>query len=148
VAPIERRAEAVWEGSLTEGSGSASGTSSGAFASLPVTWGSRVERADDRTSPEELLATAHAACYAMALSNVLAERGAPPTRLRVSALVSAELGGDGLRVVSSELHVAGSVPGIDEAAFAEAAEEGERGCPISNALRGNVDIRVQASLDS
>ena len=146
MAPIERRAEAVWEGSLQEGRGSAVGMS-GAFADLPVTWASRVEEADGRTSPEELLATAHAACYAMALSNVLAERGTPPERLRVSAVVGAQLDG-GLSVVSSELTVRGSVPGIDEDAFAEAAEEGERSCPISNAVRGNLDIRVQASLDS
>ncbi len=146
MAPIERRAEAVWEGSLLEGSGSASGAS-GAFEALPVTWASRVEDPAGRTSPEELIAAAHAACYAMALSNVLAERGTPPERLHVSAVVSAELG-NGLRVVSSELTVRGSVPGMDGHAFAQAAEEGDRSCPVSNGLRGNLDIRVQASLDS
>ena len=147
MAPIQRRAEAVWEGSLTDGRGTASGTM-GAFEAVPVTWASRVEDADGRTSPEELLATAHAACYAMALSNVLAGRGTPPGRLRVTAVVSAELGEGGLRVTSSDLTVDGSVPGIDEDAFVEAAEEGNRSCPISNALRGNLEIRVQASLDS
>jgi lipoyl-dependent peroxiredoxin len=148
MAAIERRAEVVWEGSLTEGSGTASGTSSGALDALPVTWTSRVEQPDERTSPEELLAVAHASCYAMALSNALAGRGMPPERLNVTAVVSAELGDEGLQVTGSDLSVSGAVPGLDESAFTDAAEEGERNCPISNALRGNLDIRVKASLEA
>jgi len=147
VAGIERRANAVWEGDLARGSGTVTG-GTGAGPELPVTWASRVERPDGRTSPEELLAEAHAACYAMAFSNVLSGAGNPPERLEVSAVVSAELGDEGLRVTTSELTVSGHVPGMDAAEFERLAQEGERNCPISNVLRGNLDIRVNASLES
>ncbi len=119
---------------------------SGGLADLPVTWSARVERSDGRTSPEELIAAAHAACYAMAFSNVLNEAGSPPQRLDVSAVVGAELGEDGLRVVSSDLTVHGRVPGMDAAAFARHAGDAERACPVSNALRGNLEIRVHPTL--
>jgi lipoyl-dependent peroxiredoxin len=148
VAGFERRAEVVWEGGLAQGSGTVTAVSSGAVSDLPVTWASRVERADGRTSPEELLAEAHAACYAMAFSHALNEAGNPPERLEVSGVVSAELGDDGLRVTASELTVVGRVPGMDGAEFERVAGEAERSCPISNALRGNLDIRVQARLET
>jgi osmotically inducible protein OsmC len=143
---IERSAHVVWRGGLDRGSGTVSARS-GAVEELPVTWTSRVERPDGRTSPEELIAGAHAACYAMAFSNVLNEAGNPPDQLDVEAVVSAELGDEGLRVTSSVLDVTGRVPGMDAAEFERLAQEGERSCPVSNALRGNVDIRVNARLE-
>ena len=147
MAGIERRAEVVWEGTLANGSGTAAASSSGAFGPLPVTWASRTERSEGRTSPEELVAVAHASCYAMALSHVLAEAGSPPDRLAVSAVVGAELGDEGLRITSSELTVTGRVPGLDASDFSRHAQDAERGCPVSNALRGNVEIRVDARLE-
>ena len=141
---IERRAQAVWEGDLVSGNGRVSG-GSGALADLAVTWTSRTEQPDGRTSPEELVAAAHAACYAMALSNTLANAGTPAEELRVEAVVSADLGEDGLAVTDSEISVSGRVPGLDPAEFERAAAEADRGCPISNALRGNLDVRVRTS---
>ena len=147
MAGIERKAEVVWEGTLAAGSGEASGVSSGAFGPLPVTWAARTEEAEGKTSPEELVAAAHAACYAMAFAHVLAEAGSPADRLSVSAVVGAELGDDGLRITSSELTVTGRVPGLDAADFSRHAQDAERGCPVSNALRGNIEIRVDARLE-
>ena len=144
----DRRAEATWEGDLPSGKGTLDLVSSNAASSLDVTWASRVETPDGRTSPEELLAAAHASCYAMAFSNVLAKGGTPAERLHVTAVVS--LGpkeGGGIRVTESKLTVRGRVPGMDGAAFQEAAETGEQGCPISNAIRGNVAITVEATLE-
>jgi osmotically inducible protein OsmC len=146
MAGIERSARVVWQGELSRGSGTVS-AGSGAVEELPVTWTSRTERPDGRTSPEELIAAAHAACYAMAFSNVLNEAGSPPDELDVEAVVSADLGDEGLRVTSSVLEVAGRVPGMDQAEFERLAQDGERSCPVSNALRGNLDIRVNARLE-
>jgi osmotically inducible protein OsmC len=146
VAGIERRASVVWRGNLAQGSGTVS-AGSGAVDELPVTWSSRTEQAGGRTSPEELIAEAHAACYAMALSHALNEAGNPPERLDVDAVVAAELGDEGLRVTTSVLDVAGRVPGMDAAEFERLAREADRGCPVSNALRGNVEIRVNARLE-
>ncbi len=148
MATAERRAHAVWEGSLTEGSGEVELVSSG-VGKYPVTWASRVERPDGRTSPEELLAAAHAACYAMAFSATLGGGGNPPERLEVTATVSLDpKEGGGVEVTRSALEVRGVVPGMDQAGFQAAAEQGEQGCPISNALRNNVRITVQATLES
>jgi lipoyl-dependent peroxiredoxin len=147
MAQAERRAEADWEGNLLEGSGRLELVSSES-ASLPVTWASRVESPDRRTSPEELLAGAHASCYAMAFAHALAQAGTPPERLHVTAVVSLNpKEGGGIQVTDSALEVTGSIPGLDQAAFQTAAEEGEKGCPISNAIRGNVAITVTATLD-
>jgi len=144
----ERRAEVVWEGNLTQGRGTITSTGSGAFAGgLPVTWASRVERSDGRTSPEELIAMAHASCYAMALSHTLNQAGTPPERLQVSAVVTVEQTSGGIKVGESRLDVRGRVPGIDQARFDEMARQGEQGCPISNALRNNVDIKLNATLE-
>ena len=145
MAGIERKAEVVWEGALT-GAGTAT-AGSGALRDLPVTWASRVERPDGATSPEELIAAAHAACYAMAFSNTLNDAGNPPERLHVTAVVSAELDDEGLAVTASDLTVAGRVPGMDAGEFQRLADEGERSCPVSNALRGNIEIRVHATLE-
>jgi osmotically inducible protein OsmC len=147
MATAERRAEADWEGNLLEGSGRLELTSSES-ATLPVTWASRVESPDGRTSPEELVAGAHASCYAMAFSHALAQAGTPPERLHVSAVVSLNpKEGGGVEVTDSALNVRGVVPGLDQAAFQAAAEDAEKGCPISNAIRGNVAISVSATLD-
>jgi len=113
---------------------------------LPVTWASRAESPEGRTSPEELVAAAHAACYCMALSNGLGKAGTPPTKLEVSASVTFEVGDAGARVASSALTVRGEVPGIAAAAFREAAEAAKDGCPISKALTGNVELSVEATL--
>jgi osmotically inducible protein OsmC len=146
VATADRRAEAQWEGALTTGSGEVSFASSGA-GSFPVTWASRVEKPDGRTSPEELLAAAHAACYAMAFSATLGRGGNPPERLHVVSTVSLNpKEGGGFEVTDSRLEVTGVVPGIDQAGFQAAAEAAEQGCPISNAIRRNVAVLVTASL--
>ena len=141
-----RRAEATWNGDLMSGSGVVSAVSSGAFTDLPVTWVSRAEEPGGKTSPEELVAAAHAACYCMALSNGLSKAGTPPTKLEVSATVTFEVGEAGARVASSALTVRGEVAGVDAATFTEAAETAKDGCPISKALQGNVDLSVEATL--
>ena len=142
----QRTAEAVWEGSLAQGTGAVTLTSSGAAGPVPVTWASRSERSDGRTSPEELVAAAHASCYCMALSHILGEAGTPPERLEASATVTfAQIEG-GFKVASSALTVKGVVPGLDAAGFKKAAEEAKDGCPISGALKGNVALSVEASL--
>jgi osmotically inducible protein OsmC len=146
MAGIERSARVVWRGGLAQGSGTVTARS-GAVEGLPVTWAARTERPDGKTSPEELIAAAHAACYAMAFSNVLNRAGNPPDQLDVEAVVSAELGEAGLRVTSSVLDVTGRVPGMDAGEFERLAQEGERSCPVSNALRGNLEIRVNARLE-
>jgi lipoyl-dependent peroxiredoxin len=143
---IERRAEVVWEGALTDGRGTAT-AGSGALE-VPVTWGSRVEDADGRTSPEELIAMAHASCYAMALSGALNRAGNPPERLEVSAVVTAGIGDEGLAVESSDLTVVARVPGMDQSDFERHAVDADRSCPVSNALRGNLEIRIHPTLES
>ena len=145
---LERRARVSWEGDLAQGGGMVS-AASGAFTEQQVSWPARTEEPDGKTSPEELIAAAHASCYAMAFSSVLAKRGHPPEHLELTATVTFEPkeGGGGYEVTSSRLEARGRVPGLDQAAFAEAAEEGEQGCPVSNALRGSLDISVDARLD-
>jgi lipoyl-dependent peroxiredoxin len=143
-----RRADVVWEGDLMKGKGTLNASTSKAFSSLPVSWASRTENADGRTSPEELLASAHASCFAMALSFGLANGGTPPERLEVSAAVTFDKVGEGFKVVSSALTVRGKVPGLDEAGFKKAAEGAKDGCPISGALKGNVDLSVDARLEN
>lgn len=142
-----RRAEATWSGALTTGSGVVSARSSGAFDDLPVTWAARTETSDGRTSPEELLAAAHAACFSMALSGALGRAGTPPERLDVSAEVTFDKLEAGWRVVSSAITVRGRVPGMTEADFLAAAESTRDGCPISVALAGNVALSVEATLE-
>jgi lipoyl-dependent peroxiredoxin len=143
-----RTAEVTWNGSLAEGAGTIDYVTSGAFARLPVTWASRTEAADGRTSPEELLASAHASCYAMSLSGKLGRNGTPPTSLEITATVTFDKGEAGWGVVSSALTVRGNVPGIDAATFVELAEAAKDGCPISQALKGNVALSVEATLEA
>lgn len=142
-----RIAEVSWNGSLAEGKGSIDYVTSGAFTRLPVTWASRTEASDGRTSPEELVAAAHASCYAMAFSGSLGRNGTPPTALRVKATVTFDKLESGWKVASSALDVRGTVDGIDAAKFAELAEAAKDGCPISQALKGNVALSVTARLE-
>jgi osmotically inducible protein OsmC len=139
----QSRATTVWEGDLALGAGTTT-PESGAFPPVDVSWASRTKRAAGKTSPEELLAAAHASCYCMALANELAEAGTPPERLETSATVEFEPG-EGVR--SSHIVVRGRVPGIDQDAFSNAASAAGEGCPISGALKGNVDITVDATLE-
>lgn len=142
-----RRAEVSWGGDLMSGSGVVSATSSGAFADLPVSWAARTEAPGGKTSPEELVAAAHASCYAMAFSGGLARGGTPPQHLSVSAVVTFDKLDAGWTVVSSALTVRGQVAGISEADFIAAAEAARDGCPISRALVGNVALSVDAALE-
>jgi osmotically inducible protein OsmC len=142
-----RRAEATWSGPLVTGSGTVSAVSSSTFTDLAVTWSARTEMSDGKTSPEELLAAAHSACFAMALSGSLARAGTPPERLDVAAEVTFDKVEAGWRVVSSALTVVGRVPGISAEGFEAAAQETKTGCPISQALIGNVALSVEATLE-
>jgi lipoyl-dependent peroxiredoxin len=139
------RAEVTWNGNLFQGSGTAR-SESGVIPEVPVSWASRIERTKGKTSPEELIAMAHASCFAMALSNTLDKAGSPPTRLEITAVVAFEKVGEGNKITTSELEVRGEVPGLDQARFEELARQGEQGCPVSNALRNNVQISVKAEL--
>ncbi len=144
MASAERTATTVWEGDLAHGSGTLSLTS-GATGDLPVTWASRTERSDGKTSPEELIAAAHASCFSMALSHGLAEAGHPPERLEVSATVTLSLDG-GPKVTRSHINVRGTVPGLDADGLVDAAEDAAKNCPVSGALKGNLEITVDAEL--
>lgn len=143
-----RRAEATWSGPLTTGSGTVSARSSALFSDLAVSWAARTEAPAGMTSPEELMAAAHAACFSMALSGSLARAGTPPDRLDVTAEVTFDKLEAGWRVVSSALTVRGVVPGMSAADFDAAAEATRTGCPISVAIAGNVAITVKATLQS
>ena len=145
--PAIRKATVAWEGDLRSGKGVVSASTSQAFTSLPVTWASRTESADGRTSPEELVAAAHASCFSMAFSGGLGRAGTPPQKLEVEATVTFDQVEGGWRVVSSALKVRGQVPGIDEAGFQKAAEGAKDGCPISQALKSNVALSVEATLE-
>ncbi len=141
---MERHADVVWEGDL-KGTGRLR-VGSGAFPEQTVTFSARTESADGKTSPEEMIAAAHATCFAMAFSNTLATSGSPPERLEVSATCSLERTQGGLRITSVDLRVRGRVPGIEQPRFQELAQTAEQRCPVSNALRGNVEVRVRAEL--
>ena len=142
----ERSAQVTWQGDLMSGSGEIQEVPSGAFGPLQVSWAARAE--DDhggKTSPEELIAAAHAACFAMALSHGLAQAGHAPERLETSATVTFV---PGTGITKSALTVVGAVPGIEEAAFLEAAKQAEEGCPVSSALKGNVELTLDARLQN
>ena len=143
-----REVQVNWTGDLLSGKGVIQGSTSKAIPELPVTWGSRTEAPEGRTSPEELLAAAHASCFAMALSAGLGRAGNPPETLHVSAKVTIDNVDGGWKVTSSALTVRGRVPGMDEAGFRAAAEGAKDGCPISGVLKGNVALSVEATLES
>jgi osmotically inducible protein OsmC len=140
----DRTADVTWSGSLLEGSGRIERVGSGSFGPLDVTWASRTEEPGGRTSPEELIAAAHAACFSMAFSNILAKAGTPPERLETSATVTFV---PGTGITKSALTVRGTVPGMDEAAFREAAEDAKKNCPVSMALAALPEITVTATLE-
>ena len=142
---VERNAKVKWTGDLLRGSGSIK-FNSGAIVDSPVTWASRTEEPGGKTSPEELLAAAHAACFSMALSAGLARAKTPPKELDVSATCVLDKVGDAWRVTEMHLEVVGNVPGATSESFREQAENAEKGCPISNALKGNVSITLKATL--
>jgi len=141
-----RQARAKWNGDLAKGSGEVTAVTSGKFNALPVSWGARTESPQGKTSPEELLAAAHASCFSMALAAGLAKAGTPPETLEVTSTVTFDKVGENWTVTSSALEVTGVVPGIDEAAFAKAAEGAKDGCPISRALKNNVKLSVKSTL--
>jgi lipoyl-dependent peroxiredoxin len=140
----DRSAQVTWDGDLRSGNGEIHEAPSGAFGPLQVTWASRSE--DDhggKTSPEELIAAAHASCFSMALAGALARAGNAPERLETSAVVTFV---PGTGITKSALTVVGRVPGLDEAAFRDAAEAAKDGCPVSGALKGNVELTLDARL--
>ena len=141
----EKTAHATWEGTLAEGSGRVS-LASGAVIDLPVTWKDRAEGGEG-TSPEELIAGAHAGCVLMALAAGLARAGSPPTRLESDATTTFDKVGEGFGLTKIELRIRGKVEGVDEEAFRQAAEEAKENCPVSQALKGNVEINLDATLD-
>jgi osmotically inducible protein OsmC len=141
---VQSSAKTVWEGDLAHGAGTTT-PGSGAFPAVDVSWASRTARAAGTTSPEELLAAAHASCFCMGLAHELAEAGTPPERLEATATVDFEPG-EGVR--SSHVVVSGRVPGIDQDAFSAAARAAGEGCPISGALKGNIEITVEATLEA
>ncbi len=144
----ERRAVVVWNGNLREGNGILT-AGTGAFKNLPVTFSARTENPDSQTSPEELLAAAHAVCFTMAFSNKLTGAGFPPAQLTVNAICSLDRKpAGGLAITSMEIDVRGRVPNLKSDSFQALAIEAERVCPVSNALRNNVAIRVQAHLET
>jgi osmotically inducible protein OsmC len=145
MAAARRTAEVDWTGSIARGSGLTSG-GSGAISDLPITLASRFGEPEGKTSPEELIAAAHAGCFAMALGSILAGQGTPPEHLQVTATVTLDTSGTPT-IASSQLDVHGVVPRADAASFDQAAHEAERNCPVSRALQGNVEIRVHATLD-
>lgn len=148
MAVAERRAHAVWTGDLMSGSGRLSLESSGLLKDTPVTWASRSETSDGRTSPEELLAAAHATCFAMAFSAELARAKTPPEQLDVTAVCTFDRKPEGgFAVTAMQLTVRGRVPNISEVDFQKIAEAAKEGCPISGALKGNVAISLNATLE-
>jgi lipoyl-dependent peroxiredoxin len=140
----EKRAHAIWEGDLMSGSGRFT-LGSGVAGEQRVSWAARTETGD-QTSPEELIAAAHASCFSMALANGLAEAGTPPTRLESDAVCTFAKTGEGFRITEIQLTVRGDIDGVDEAGFRAAAGQAKENCPVSQALKGNVEITLDAAL--
>jgi osmotically inducible protein OsmC len=139
----ERRAEVTWTGDLLSGGGTIDKVGSGAFGPLDVSWAARSEEPNGKTSPEELIAAAHSACFSMALAHGLAQAGTPAEQLDTSATVTF-VPGEGITKIA--LTVRGSVPGVDEEAFVAAADAAKVGCPVSKALAGVPEITLDAAL--
>ncbi|HEX3428384.1 MAG TPA: OsmC family peroxiredoxin [Candidatus Limnocylindrales bacterium] len=142
-----RRATATWSGDLLSGNGTVTAATTGVFRDLPTTWASRTGDPAGVTSPEELLAAAHASCFSMACSNELAKAGHAPSALSVEVEVSADKLEAGWTVTTSAIKVRGTVPGATAESFLAAAEKAKEGCPISRALKGNVAISLDAALE-
>jgi osmotically inducible protein OsmC len=141
----DRKAEVTWQGDLMSGSGRIDSVTSGVLGPLDVSWAARSEQPGGKTSPEELIAAAHATCFSMALSNGLAQEGHAPEELKTSATVTFQPGEGIAKIV---LEVAGRVPGLDGEAFRRAAEQAKENCPVSKALAGVPEIRLEAHLES
>jgi osmotically inducible protein OsmC len=141
----ERKANVVWQGDLMSGSGTIQSATSGAFGALDVSWASRSEEPNGKTSPEELIAAAWAACFSMALSAGLAKAGTPPGQLETSATVTFQ---PGEGITRGALTVRGTVPGLDADGFRDAAEDAKRNCPVSQALTGIPVVTLDAELAS
>ena len=139
----ERRAQVTWQGDLMSGNGTIGAVPSGAFGPLEVSWPSRAEEPGGKTSPEELIAAAHASCFSMALSHALAQEGNAPERLDVSATLTFV---PGTGITKAALAVEGRVPGVDQETFRAAAEQAKENCPVSKAMRGNVELTLDARL--
>jgi len=139
----DRKAEVTWHGDLMSGSGRIDSVTSGAIGGLDVDWLARSEDAGSKTSPEELIAAAYASCFSMALSNGLGQAGHPAEELKTSATVTFQPG-EGITKIA--LSVAGTVPGMDDGAFQQAAETAKENCPVSKALAGVPEITLRARL--
>jgi lipoyl-dependent peroxiredoxin len=146
MAIAERSASTEWQGDLAHGTGTVK-LDSEALDAFEVTWASRTERSQGKTSPEELIAAAHASCFAMALSHELGQAGHAPETLSVSARVTLDERDGAPTITTSELTVTGRVPGIDQAGFEQAAQGAGKNCPVSRALAGP-EISVKATLES
>jgi osmotically inducible protein OsmC len=144
---MTRSASATWQGDLPTGEGTVS-SASDFLQDVPTSWKARTEDATGKTSPEELLAAAHASCFSMAFSNELSKAGFVPDRVEVSVDVTADKREQGWTVLSSQITARGWVPNVDEATFQEMANKAKDGCPISRALTGNVELSVVATLES
>jgi lipoyl-dependent peroxiredoxin len=140
----ERRASVTWNGDLMSGSGTIDDVGSGAFGPLAVSWAARSEEASGgKTSPEELIAAAHASCFSMALAGGLAKAGTAPDRLQTSAVVTFV---PGTGITKSALSVRATVPGLDAEGFRAAAEDAKKNCPVSQALAAVPEITLDAEL--
>ena len=144
MAGATKTANVTWNGNLMDGKGTIDSVGSGAISNLGVTWKNRAE-AEEGTSPEELIAAANAACFAMALSNGLAQAGNVPEKLEVTAKCTFSLD-NGPKITTMDLHVRGTVPGMDADAFKQAAAGAGENCPVSTALKGTVTFNVTAEL--
>ena len=142
---VERTANAQWQGDLMSGSGTVS-TESGAVRNATIKWSSRAEAADENTSPEELIAAAHASCVLMALANGLAQAGTPARRLESEATATFDKVGDGFRMTTMRLQVRGEADGVDEEGFRRAAEDAKDNCPVSQALSDDVEVTLDAAM--
>jgi osmotically inducible protein OsmC len=143
---IERSARATWEGDLKNGSGAFDLESSGAVKHEEVTFASRFEQPGGKTSPEELIAAAHATCFSMALANGLAQDGHAPTKLETNAVATLDNADGGFKITMIKLTVRGQVDGLDQVGFRKAAEQAKENCPVSKALAGNVKVELDAAL--
>ena len=139
----DRMAKVTWTGSLMDGAGTIEGVGSGAFGPLDVTWSSRAESPDGRTSPEELIAAAWASCFSMALSHALAGAGTPPERLETAVTVTFQ---PGEGIVKAAIEVVGTVPGVDHDGFVAQAEGAKVNCPVSKAMTGVPEVTLDATL--
>jgi lipoyl-dependent peroxiredoxin len=148
VPRVRREAEVTWEGNVARGAGAITAATSGAFSGLPYTLATRIAAATAKTSPEELLAAAHAGCFAMSLATELSKAGTPPERLVVRAMCTLDEVEDvGHRIVSMELAARARVPELDQARFEELARTADEGCTLSALVRASATISIDAQLD-